>query len=51
MTPTNLLIVLGLTWLTVSILDWFQILTARGRVMATVICLIVYALWVIGLPR
>ena len=50
MTPTNLLLVLLLTWLTVSIADWFQILTARGRLILGVILLVVYWLWVIGVP-
>ena len=50
MTPLNLLIVLLLTFLTVSIADWFQVLTARGRLILAVIALVVYWLWVIGVP-
>lgn len=48
--PLNLLIVLALTWLTVSIVDWFQVLTARGRLILAVILLVAYWLWVIGVP-
>ena len=45
------LIVLALTWLTVSIVDWFQILQPRGRLLLAVLCLLVYSVWIIGWPR
>jgi hypothetical protein len=48
MTPTNLLIVLLLTWATVAIADMFQVLTARGRIVLALIALLLYSVWVFG---
>lgn len=49
-TPTTLLVVLLLTWVTVTIVDWFNVLTARGRPVLIILALVFYAVWVVGFP-
>ena len=50
MTPTNLLIVILLTWGSATLIDWVLALTAPTRVILVLALFIVYALWVFGLP-
>ena len=50
MTPTNLLIVVLLTWASVTLIDWVLALTAQARVVLVLILLVVYVVWVFGLP-
>ena len=50
MTPTNLLIMLALVYFTVTIVDWVLALTAQARVVLVLILLVLYTVWIFGLP-
>lgn len=50
MTPIALLTVLALTWLSMTILDWLLPLAAQSRILMTLALLVIYVVWVIGLP-
>lgn len=50
MTPINLLIVLALTWLSVTIIWWLFAPKEDRRPLVTVLLLIVYTVWIIGVP-
>ena len=48
MTPNALALVLLLTFLTVTIIDWLVAL--KSRAVVVLIALVIYFVWVIGVP-
>ena len=50
MTPTALLQILALTWLSIEVVAFFVALHERTRAGLAAVLLIVYTLWVVGWP-